>query len=677
MALWRDKLSSSDYKVVDVGKARAIQYWGVTLFLSAGYLLLRDVPWQSDAHFHTLLESIATLLALMVGIVALVRYYSHPVNSYLFVGVGFLGTAFLDGYHTIVTSTWFAAHAVSVPSALIPWSWVASRIFLAVMLYVGLLMTLRERRLGDAGTIDPRWAYWGAGTFTLISFFFFALVPLPQAYWPDLHHMHRPQEFVAALFFLLALVGYLRTGDWRYRSFEHWMVLALIVSVVGQVLFMPSSHELFDANFDMAHFLKKISYIFVLTGLLINMLFLYQRADLTTQLQHEIQVRHEAEQELQQANRQLLAVFEGVDDVIYVADPDSYELLYVNPAFRKQWGEEVLGQKCFTTLQNRTAPCPFCTNEKIFGENLGQSHVWEFQNEVTQRWYRCSDKAIQWVDGRMVRFELASDITEQKELEQQRVHYRENLEHDVRERTAQLSARTEDLEQANKDLESFSYSVSHDLRAPLRAISGFVTILEEDYAPKLDDEGLRVIGVVRENAGKMGSLIDDILLFSRAGRLDLEHANIDMMELVQEVWESFSEERKRGNYQLEMGQLPPVDGDIRAIRQVIQNLLSNAIKFSKARDPAMIRVSGEMEEESVRYTVRDNGVGFKPEYAHKLFSLFQRLHTADEYEGTGVGLAIVKRFIQKHGGVVTVDAELGQGAAFSFTLPRVQIEDES
>ena len=239
-----------------------------------------------------------------------------------------------------------------------------------------------------------------------------------------------------------------------------------------------------------------------------------------------------------------------------------------------------------------------------------------------------------------------------------------------------MRKRTKDLEQANKDLEGFSYSVSHDLRSPLRAIDGFVSILEEDYAPKLDEEGLRLLGVVSGNAQKMGFLIDDILAFSRAGRLELQTTMINMNALVEEVWAALKEERKDGNYQFQKGDLPEVQGDTNAVRQVWQNLLSNAIKFSRNRDPAVIKVSAIVEVRVIRFTVTDNGVGFNPDYAGKLFVLFQRLHGMDEFEGTGVGLAIAKRFVQKHGGSMEAQAKLNEGATFSFSLPRLNTATE-
>lgn len=238
----------------------------------------------------------------------------------------------------------------------------------------------------------------------------------------------------------------------------------------------------------------------------------------------------------------------------------------------------------------------------------------------------------------------------------------EELETRVRERTAQL-------ETANADLESFSYSVSHDLRAPLRAIDGFATILREDYAPRLDDEGKRLFQVVSDNAKKMGQLIDDILAFSRAGRLELQAARIDMNALAREVWQGLESQRADRTIEFRLFDLPVACGDSAAMRQVLQNLLSNAVKFSRGREPAVIELGSEPSNTENVYYVRDNGAGFDMDYAGKLFGLFQRLHGMDEFEGTGVGLAIVKRFVVKQGGRVWAEGKRGEGATFWFALP--------
>jgi signal transduction histidine kinase len=369
------------------------------------------------------------------------------------------------------------------------------------------------------------------------------------------------------------------------------------------------------------------------------------------------------------AEAQLKTVFDHIDDVIYVADPETYELLFINKAAKNKFGGQIEGQKCHKALQGLDEPCVFCTNPMIFGPNLGKDHRWEFHNTHVDNWFGIKDRAIRWHDGRMVRFEHARDITEQKKAEIERENYRQTLELAVTDRTRDLARRSQELEVANRDLEGFSYSVSHDLRAPLRAIDGFISILRDGYGEKFDGEGQRLFSIVQENARKMGELIDDILAFSRAGRLELDKQTIDMNQLLKSVWFDLNQSHADKHIAFDCAELPSVDADPNAIRQVFINLLSNAIKFSSGRDPIEISVNGQIIDGRVRYTVQDNGVGFNDQYKDKLFTMFQRLHGMDEFEGTGVGLAIVKRFVQKHGGEVGASGTPGGGASFWFELP--------
>jgi len=236
------------------------------------------------------------------------------------------------------------------------------------------------------------------------------------------------------------------------------------------------------------------------------------------------------------------------------------------------------------------------------------------------------------------------------------------LERRVAERTAML-------ESANKELESFSYSVSHDLRSPLRAIDGFARILTEDHGGKLDDEGRRLLAVVRDNSQRMGRLIDDLLAFSRLGRKPLSNTLIDMKRLVEEVLEEVeTPDGKTPEFAVEI--LPPVQGDAVLVKQVWANLLANAVKFSSKREQPVIEVSGREDGAENVYCVKDNGAGFDMQYYDKLFGVFQRLHGATEFPGTGVGLAIVQRVVTRHGGRVWAEGKVNQGAAFYFSMPR-------
>lgn len=256
--------------------------------------------------------------------------------------------------------------------------------------------------------------------------------------------------------------------------------------------------------------------------------------------------------------------------------------------------------------------------------------------------------------------QLAIAITQARLLERVRRHADE-LEQRVRERTAELQA-------ANRELESFSYSVSHDLRAPLRAVDGYALMLAEDYGARLDDEGRRLLGVVRESAAQMGRLIDDLLKFSQIGRRALAKAPLDMRALAGEVVKVLALVYPKAR--IELGNLPAAAGDRALLRHVWSNLIGNALKYSARKDSPRVEISGSANDSENIYTVRDNGAGFDMRYYDKLFNVFQRLHREDEFEGAGVGLAIVQRVVVRHGGRVWGEGVVGEGASFHFSLPK-------
>lgn len=232
-----------------------------------------------------------------------------------------------------------------------------------------------------------------------------------------------------------------------------------------------------------------------------------------------------------------------------------------------------------------------------------------------------------------------------------------------------LAERTSASAAAMKELEAFSYSVSHDLRAPLRGILGFTRALKEDCGPQLGAEGLRLLDTIGNEARRMSHLIDDLLAFSRAGRQQIDRSDIDMTDLARSAFQTIVEAMREPWPELELAPLPAAEGDRSMLRQVFANLLGNAVKFSGSRAAPKIEISGSRQGAEIVYRIRDNGVGFDPRYAHRLFGVFQRLHREEEFEGTGVGLALVQRIVQRHGGRVWGESTLNEGASFYFALP--------
>ena len=416
-------------------------------------------------------------------------------------------------------------------------------------------------------------------------------------------------------------------------------------------------------------------------------------------LKRQIKQRKNAEESLQKSYDLLHTIIESTQDVVYVKDLQG-RYVEVNSVLLNAFGksrEEVIGSDDAAFLPPEIAESIRAVDLEVM--KTGAAETYEEKTEVDGEEKYWLSNIVPYRDpiGNIIGIiGISKDINERKQSEKQTREFSDVLKARVDERTLELEEQTQkigqtqqalsflmedvneyrsdlinanaELKESNQELESFSYSVSHDLRAPLRAIDGFSLKLKNNYYDVLDQEGRRLINIVRDSTEHMARLIDDLLALSRTGKVPLRPQEFDMIRLCKDVWQELAGLSPDRTIKIKIASLPPAVGDRNLIKQVLINLVSNAIKFTEYESSAMIKIGCTSQKNKNIYYVKDNGVGFDMKYVGKLFQVFQRLHSEKDFAGTGVGLAIVHRIIHRHGGKVWAEAEVGKGATFYFSL---------
>ena len=500
------------------------------------YTLETTNAFSGSQWAHLITESVSTIIAFCIGVLALTRYYASKHTTILLLGVGFIGSGLLDGFHSLASSNALYELFPSPPQALIPWSWNASRTFLALLLFFSLIARSYEKKHGETKPISDDFVYTVAFILLVSCLAILALLPLGRAYFPE-YILGRPQELIAGALFGITLIWYYRSKEWKNGQLEFWIVASLIFGVASQCLFMSRSFTLYDDMYGAAHILKILSYLCVFAGLQVDM---------------------------------------------------------------------------YTTWRS----------EIHLSEAL---HI-----------------------------------------------YTGELENRVKERTTDLSQAIEALEASNHELKQFAYIASHDLQTPLRSVAGYIKLLNGSALENLDQDERLWISKISDCIERMSKLIRDQLNYSKIDSSTVSFKDVNFQIVCNDAIESLAPAIEDKQAEINCTGMPLIHGDYSQLLQLMENLIGNAVKYCDAEIPR-VSISAEHYDDDWLISVKDNGIGIDPKQHQKVFEIFQRLHTQKKYPGTGIGLAICKRVVERHHGTIWLETNENGGTTFFFTLPTIRL----
>ncbi|MES2626033.1 MAG: ATP-binding protein [Pseudomonadota bacterium] len=613
-------------------------YLATAVTLIILFIASRDMQWSGSTQLHTLMEVVATLLALMTGCLSLMRFYSKQDKTFLLVGAAFIGTAFLDGYHALISADFFGQYMPSAGLSVIPWSWLASRIFISVLLFLSWLTWHIHRERADSIWERARFIYGITAVFTIACFLFFVMTPLPSGYG-GFGPIHRPGEYLAAFFLFATLIGYLRKGAWQFDPFEHCLIIALILNLAAQACFMPTSSGLYDLDFDVAHILKIASYIAVLVGLLINMYRIFQDESLLRQKLGESEEKHRT-------------ISESSHDAIVRYDRE-HRFTYLNTAAALAYGcdaDSFIGMK----PRNLSLSPDLCGTwesaiDAVFASGKPCSLNYEvntLDGLVTVDW-----KAYPEFDSQG---KVESVISVSRDISQ----FRQSKEE---------TSRIHKLE----SIGLMAGGIAHDFNNILLGLFGNI-FLAKSALPE-NHESHQHLERAEQAFKRATNLTKQFLTFSQGG--NPVKTLVALQRIVEEVVQFNLAGTQTTSVLRFADDTWPVLADEGQLVQVFANLVINASQSMDGGGSITITmenaVVGQAEDhpddplQFVRIVVRDNGGGIAAEHLDKIFDPYFSTKNA----GRGLGLTTVYSIIRQHGGNIYVKSVPGTGTSFTLLLP--------
>ncbi|MRR16456.1 MAG: PAS domain S-box protein [Deltaproteobacteria bacterium] len=660
----------------EIIKYRAIpSKYGIAVLFISMLPVIYFISRQNYNLFHGLVDGVTIVIAASAFTIIWTSRRLVDNCYFLYVGIAFLFFAILDLMHLLGNK---GMGMLPEYGNLGPAFYIASRYVLSLSLLIAPLFATRRLNTSVMYAV-----YSGMTLLIFLSIFYWKIFPVCIIEGVGLTPFKVVSDYVICLI-LLGSIGTLLAHREAFDSRVLWLIVfSLILSVATGLAF-----SLYTDPFGISNMIGHVFQIgsfyliylaFIETSLTKPQKILYRKLkqneekltenvrqldDVNAELNKEVAERRRAEEAIRESRAKLQAALASMTDAVFISDALG-QFVEFNDAFASFYRFRSKDE-CARTFAEFPdildvfmadgSPAPvdmWALPRALRGETVANAEYALRRKDTGEIWvgsYSFSpirDKGG-IIAGAVV---VVRDIT------------------DIKKAAEALNRQAAKLEAANQELESFAYSVSHDLRAPLRAIDGYSRMILKRQADKFDPETERQFNVIRENVGNMNKLIEDLLAFSRLGRQAMSQSNVKMEEVCREVWEELKEANQGRSLDFKMNPLPPIVGDPALIKQVFKNLLENAVKFTRMRDTARIEAGSYAGENEMIYWVRDNGIGFDMRYYNKLFSVFQRLHGPDDYEGTGIGLSIVSRIIVRHGGRVWAQAKENEGATFYFSFP--------